>query len=82
MSKTENRIQKRLIAGNGYRMQCLENQDLLLEGCKGVLHYEENEIRLNVGAGQLLITGSQLNIPSLERSFVQIQGKISKIEFI
>ncbi len=82
MSKTKKDNPKRLLPGYGYKLQCLGNQDLLVEGCKAVLRYGQNEISLNVGNGQLSVTGENLNIPSLERNFVQIQGKISKIELI
>ena len=67
---------------HGYRIQCLSNRDLLVEGCKGILKYEVEEIGLNVGDGQVVITGKNLNIPVLERNFVQIQGVILQIEFI
>ena len=68
--------------GYGYKIQCLGGRDLLVEGCIGIIQYEQDEIRLNTGTGQISIVGKTLSIPVLEKYFVQIQGCISQIEFI
>ncbi len=68
--------------GFGYRLQCFGNREIQIEGCRGILKYEQEEIRLNVGTGEISITGNDLSIPALERNFVQIRGRITQIEFI
>ena len=82
MLKKENENQHHPLFGYGCKIQCLGNREMMVEGNKGILQYQENEIRLNLGNGQLSIKGENLNIPSLERNFVQIQGRILEIEFI
>lgn len=68
--------------GSSYKLQSIGNRELSVEGCKGVLQYEHEEIRLNVGNGQIRILGRNLCIPVLERNFVQIEGYILQIEFL
>ncbi len=70
------------IMGTGYQLQSLGNRELSVEGCKGILQYEQEEIRLNVGSGQVKVLGRNLSIPVLERNYVQIEGFIIQIEFL
>ncbi len=65
----------------GYRMQINGNQEVVVEGCKGILQYEQEEICLNVGNGQIKVKGTNLSVPVLERHLVQVHGRIDAIEF-
>ena len=65
-----------------YKLQTIGNREVIIEGCKGVLHYQKDEIRLNVGTGEVRFWGENLSIPVLERNLVQIEGEIVRIELI
>ncbi len=65
-----------------YKLQVLGNHEVAVEGCKGVLRYEQEEICLNVGVGQLTFKGENLLIPVLERNVIQIEGCIHEISFL
>ena len=80
MSKKESRETKVSISTE-YRLITNGNKEILLEGCKGIIKYESEEICLNVGPTQVRILGNDLTIPVLERHSVQVQGEIYTIEF-
>lgn len=65
-----------------YKLQIMGNREVAVEGCRGILQYEANEIRLNVGSGQLTLKGKNLLIPLLEKNMVQIEGVITEIAFL
>lgn len=82
MSKFDKQKEKMDRKGFGCKVQCLGDEEVCVEGCKGILQYEQDTIRVNVGSKQIVFSGQNLSIPVLERDFVQIHGTISKIEFI
>lgn len=66
----------------GSKIQLIGNRELSLEGCKGVLEYDNSIIRLNLGNRQLKLLGRNLSIRVLERNYVEIEGFIATIEFV
>lgn len=68
--------------GKNCRMEIMGNRELCVEGCQGVLEYEESLIRLNLGQRQLQITGTGLSIRTLEKNYGEVEGLITAIEFV
>lgn len=58
------------------------NNDLLLEGCDGILEYEENQISLQVGKQKLSITGRRLQLRYLSDKRIGISGYIKGVCYV
>ncbi len=57
------------------------NKEAIVEGCKNILEYEDDRIKLNLGNKTLLILGTNLSINSITINGVVISGNISSVEF-
>ena len=68
--------------GSASRIEMLGNHELAVEGCKGVLEYDESVIRFNLGHRQLKIVGRNLSIRVMERYYAEVEGYLTQIEFI
>lgn len=58
------------------------NNDLLVEGCDGLLGYEENLITLQVGRQVLHIKGRRLTMRYLSEKKIGISGYIKGVEYV
>ena len=67
--------------GFGSKIILSGNRELWVEGCKGILEYESNLIRLNLGTKQLKIGGRNLCVRTLEKNRVEIDGYILELTF-
>ncbi len=68
--------------GTASRIELMGNHELAVEGCKGVLEYEHNVIRFNLGHQQLKLGGRNLSIRVLERNYAEVEGYITSLEFV
>ena len=57
------------------------NRSAMVEGCRGVLEYADNIIRLNANSMILCFTGRGLRIKFLGESGIEIAGVITGLEF-
>lgn len=57
------------------------NREVVVDGCQGILIYNENLIKLNTGRCKLQLCGRGLCIRSLTRESVVISGFITSMEF-
>lgn len=57
------------------------NKEAIIEGCRNILEYEDDRIKLNLGNKTLLIIGDSLSITSITVSGVVVVGNISGLEF-
>lgn len=57
------------------------NREVIVEGCKGVLEYDEKTIRLNTGKLILRLEGSELTISALQAEQAIIRGNILSLDF-
>lgn len=64
------------------QIELLGNNEAVVEGCKGILEYDDTVIRISIHKMQVRFTGMDLTIKSLNSESVIIQGEISGIEFI
>lgn len=58
------------------------NREAVIDGCQGVLEYDENTIKLTTGKMSIKFTGRGLQIKVLTHDSAVINGFISNIEFI
>lgn len=58
------------------------NREVSIEGCKSILQYDENIIRINTGKMVTSFLGRNLSIKCLTPDSLVVQGFITSIEFI
>lgn len=58
------------------------NREVAIEGCRGILQYDENMIRLNTGKMVTSFCGRNLAIRCLTPDSLIVEGFITSIEFI
>ncbi|MBR1779663.1 MAG: YabP/YqfC family sporulation protein [Clostridia bacterium] len=58
------------------------NQEVIVEGNKGIIHYDENIIKLNMGKMVVMFCGRNLSLNCLDVDSLVISGFITSIEFI
>ncbi len=63
------------------RITLIGNRELVVDGCRGILEYRTDLIRLNLGDKQLHLVGSGLVVQVLEGEYAQIEGQILSINF-
>lgn len=63
------------------RVELSGTHEALVEGCKGILEYREDLIRVNTQQGQLMLGGRNLEISCMSEDSMIVRGYISKIEF-
>ena len=61
--------------------ELISNREASIDGCRGVVEYDENYIKLNAGKGTMTLYGSNLQIVSYNDASLLITGKIERIEF-
>ena len=63
------------------RIEMLGNREIIVDGCKGVVEYDENTIRLSLGESVLSLCGSDLVIKTFDNDIAVISGQICEISF-
>jgi sporulation protein YqfC len=58
------------------------NREVTLDGCKGILEYRQDAIRINTGKMVVSFKGRGLNIKCLTTTSVIISGYITTVEFL
>jgi len=64
------------------RLTIIGNLQVYLENHRGVIQYNENQIRLAVNSGELIIKGHLLQIRNLFSEEIYIDGEIEGIEYV
>lgn len=57
------------------------NREVIVDGCKGILQYDEDVIKLNAGHLVIRFTGNDLTICSMQAEQALIKGQILSIDF-
>lgn len=68
------------IAG-GTHIELAGNREAFVDGCKGILTYDDNHIRLNTGKLIVSFSGSGLSINALQMEQAIVSGNIAEISF-
>ena len=66
---------------NGVRIETFSNKEAIVEGCKGILEYSDEYIKLNVGCGNVGFFGTGLYAHSFSDETLVIKGRIKNIEY-
>lgn len=64
------------------RIELTGNREIIIDGCKGVVEYTENNIRISLLENVLSLSGDNLLIQSFDNDVVIINGQISDIDFL
>ena len=67
---------------NVTQLTVLSNQEAVLEGCKGILEYDDTVIRVSGRKMEIKFTGEGLTLNCLTSENIVISGKIWSVEFI
>ncbi len=62
-------------------IELLGNHEIVVDGCKGVVEYDENIIRLNTGELVVGFMGTDLLIKSFDCDIAVITGRVAEITF-
>lgn len=65
-----------------YKLTLIGGKELLLEGHKGITHYEENRVEIRVKGGLLSIEGALLYIEEINEEEVLVKGEITGLGVI
>lgn len=57
------------------------NREVIIDGCKGILEYDEGVVKINTGSLVVKITGANLTIISMNSDQAVITGDIAGAEF-
>ncbi len=64
------------------RLEVLGNRQAIVEGCKGILEYDQEVIRLHTDTGILRFCGRNLSLNCLTEDSAVVSGYIMSIEFL
>jgi sporulation protein YqfC len=70
-----------LISGMSH-MELSGNREAVVDGCNGVLEFDENIVRLSAGKFIIRFSGRGLILKELTQSSVVVEGFIISIEFL
>ncbi|MDR1564389.1 MAG: YabP/YqfC family sporulation protein [Oscillospiraceae bacterium] len=70
------------ITGNTARIEFSGNREVIVEGCKGILEYDDTTIRLNLGRESVRFLGKGLSIGAMSGKIAVIEGYINSMEFL
>lgn len=68
-------------AFSGPRIEIFSNKQFILEGCLGLLEYNDNYLKLRLSKGALVLEGKEFDIVSFEEKTIVVKGEFLKLEF-
>lgn len=63
-------------------LQITDNSELIIDGCRQIVLYDENEIRLLLAKQELEIAGMRMTMQNFSTDGVIIKGEIYSVKFI
>ena len=63
------------------RIELFSNKELILEGCLGVLQFNDNYLKLSLKGGSLILYGRNFDISGFSQKTITVRGFIESIEF-
>lgn len=64
-----------------FRIELRGNGEMFVEGCSGIVEYDENNITLSLRSNSVAICGFALEITSFSECQAVITGKITSVTF-
>lgn len=80
-----NSIDKDNISPNDINLSQLHfngNKYVLIDGYKSVIEYTDLIIKINLGKAEVILSGNNLQIISMQDNEITISGKIGGVEFL
>ena len=65
----------------GPRIEFFSNKQFILEGCLGLLEYNDNYLKLRLSKGALVLEGKDFDIVSFEEKTIVVKGEFCGLEF-
>lgn len=65
-----------------FHMTVSDNREILIEGSRGVIEYNENSVKINTGKYIVAFAGRGLKLSCMNEYSLTISGFITSIEFI
>ena len=62
-------------------MEMVGNQEIIIDGCKGILEYDDGNIRINANKIVINVSGGGLTLTSMNDESLIIKGRINRIDF-
>ncbi len=69
------------ILSGGAHIRLVGNHEASVEGCRGVLEYRSDRIKLNLGNGTVCFCGNGLRLAQFDREHTCICGKIESVNY-
>lgn len=66
---------------SSYRLEILSNNTMLVEGCKKILDYNSDYIKLKLDKISLIVFGRDFKVITFEEKQIKISGTIVSLEF-
>ena len=63
------------------RIEVFSNKELILEGCLGVLQFNNEYIKLSLKGGCMILYGKDFDISGFSEKTITVRGVINSIEF-
>ena len=70
-----------VIANQEIHIELNGNREALVEGCKGIVEYNDSTVRLNTAAGQIRFSGRSLQIACMTEDSMILRGYILGLEY-
>ena len=67
---------------DGTRMELFGNRRVLIEGCKGVVKYDEDCVQLRTTEGTVRFLGCEMGMTSLHPTCAVVTGRMTAVEFL
>ncbi|NMA79900.1 MAG: hypothetical protein GX967_04565 [Clostridiales bacterium] len=64
------------------QMQIIDNKEVFFEGCKGILDYTENQVKVKLSRINVVVTGTSLIMENYNSGGLTIRGMLHSIEFV
>lgn len=80
--KKERKLQMPDMLLNEAKIEMIGNREIIVDGCKGVIEYGENLIKLNIGELVLCLAGDNMIIESFDSGVAIVRGKFAEISFV
>lgn len=65
----------------GVHIEIFSNKNAIIEGCKSIVDYRENYIKLKIKKGFLILSGTEFLISSFDEEKIIIKGNIFSLEY-
>lgn len=66
----------------GPRIEVISNRNVIIDGCDGIIDYDDERVSIKLGRIKADITGKKLRLKMLTENSAVIEGYVKNIEYI